>query len=77
MNDNYFCLYYLISINLLILLFNINCYNIQHMKETLIKMILNSVLNDELEKIKSNVRNYKVDMNTLIDKITHQKSFFY
>ena len=47
------------------------------MKETLIKMILNSVLNDELEKIKSNVRNYKVDMNTLIDKITHQKSFFY
>ena len=47
------------------------------MDETLTKMILNSVQDGDLEKIKSNIKNYKVDMNTLIDKINHQNAFFY
>jgi hypothetical protein len=45
--------------------------------ETLIKMILNSVQDGDLEKIKSNIVKYNVNMNSLIDRVNQQNAFFY
>ena len=45
--------------------------------ETLIKMILNSVQDGDLEKIKSNIIKFNVNMNSLIDKVNQQNAFFY
>ena len=47
------------------------------MDDTLIKMILNSVQDGNLEKIKSNIIKFNVNMNTLIDRLNHQNAFFY
>ena len=45
--------------------------------ETLVKMILNSVQDGDLEKIKSNIMKYNVNMNSLIDTVNQQNAFFY
>ena len=47
------------------------------MDDTLIKMILNSVQDGDLEKIKSNIIKFNVNMNLLIDKVNQQNAFFY
>ena len=47
------------------------------MEDTLIKMILNSVQEGDLEKIKTNILKYNINMNNLIDKVNQQNAFFY
>ena len=44
---------------------------------TTIKMILNSIQDGNLEKIKSNIMKFNVNMNLLIDKENQQNAFFY
>ena len=44
---------------------------------TTIKMILNSIQDGDLEKIKSNITKYNVNMNLLIDKENQQNAFFF
>ena len=45
--------------------------------DTLIKMILNSVQDGDLEKIKSNIMKFNINMNSLIDRVNQQNAFFY
>lgn len=48
-----------------------------HIDDTIIKMILKSVQDGDLETIKSHVLKYNINMNTLIDKVNQQNAFFY
>ena len=53
-------------------------YSISHqLDSTTIKMILNSIQDGDLEKIKSNITKYNVNMNLLIDKENQQNAFFF
>ena len=47
------------------------------MDDTLVKMILNLVQDGDLEKLKSNVIKFNVNMSLLIDRINQQNAFFY
>ena len=48
-----------------------------HIDDTLIKMILNSVQDGDLEKIKANIMKFNINMNSLIDRVNQQNAFFY
>lgn len=53
-------------------------YSMSHqLDSTTIKMILNSIQDGDLEKIKSNITKYNVNMNLLIDKENQQNAFFF
>ena len=53
-------------------------YSMSHqLDSTTIKMILNSIQDGDLEKIKSNIAKYNVNMNLLIDKENQQNAFFF
>lgn len=53
-------------------------YQITHqIDSTLIKMVLNSVQDGDLNIIKSNIEKYNLNMNLLIDKENQQNAFFY
>ena len=53
-------------------------YSMSHqLDSTTIKMILNSIQDGDLEKIKTNITKYNVNMNLLIDKENQQNAFFF